>query len=168
MIIGLISGASGIPRRVLLGAEGGVVASEQDRASWAERVNEHRQLCATPCILEPLIDTLQVVGVLPSGDYELSWPSAFVLNPLEEGQSMAQVARAVGNLSRQTGNGQPMQILSREEAREVVGFEGDLPESELLKPPEDTDPSKLLGGPQRPEGKPSSGGTGQELSLIHI
>jgi hypothetical protein len=151
MIMSLISGATGIPRRILLGSELGQLASEQDRANWAERIDERRALFAGPSIFIPTIKTLQQVGVLPEGEFEVEWPSAFILSPLEEGQTMAQIARAVGNLSRQTGNNSPMQITTREEARAIIGLEGDLSEEEILTPdpvdagtsvPPNTDPTE--------------------------
>lgn len=127
MIMSLLSGTTGIPRRILLGSEAGQLASEQDRANWAERIEERRALFVNPSILKPTVALLQNVGLLPEGKVEWEWPSAFIQNPLEEGQTMAQIARAVGNLSRQTGNQTPMQLLSEEESREVIGFSGPLP-----------------------------------------
>ncbi len=132
MIMALISGTTGIPRRILTGSEAGQLASEQDRANWAERITERRNLYATPDMLDPVVERLQHVNLLPEGDIEWEWPSAFIQNPLEESQVMAQTARAVGNLSRQTGNQKPMQVTSREEARNVLGLEDDLDESKLL------------------------------------
>ena len=134
MIMALISGTTGIPRRILLGSEAGQLASEQDRANWAERITERRALYATPHILDPTTLLLQNVGLLSEGDAEWEWPSAFIQNPLEESQVMAQKARATGNLSRQTGNATPMQVTSRPEAREILGLEGDLSDADLLVP----------------------------------
>jgi len=151
MLIGLLSGTTGIPRRILLGSEAGELASAQDRANWAERIDERRSLFAEPRILKPTIDILQNVGLLPEGDVEFEWPSAFLQNPLEEGQTKAQTARAIGNISRQTGNKQPMQLTSRKEAREIIGLEGDLPESEILEQEEEAPPAS----PLVPEGAPS-------------
>ncbi len=143
MIIALISGTTGIPRRILLGSEVGQLASEQDRANWAERITERRSLFAEPTILQPTITKLQEVGLIPEGEIKIEWPSAFILSPLEEGQTMAQIARAIGNISRQTGNGAPMQLTSRQEGREIIGLDGDLPESELI---EEEEPEDINGG----------------------
>jgi hypothetical protein len=135
MIVSLLSGTTGIPRRILLGSEAGQLASEQDRANWAERIEERRVLFANPSILDPTVTLLQGVNLLPEGQPEWIWPSAFIQNPLEEGQTMAQIARSVGNLSRQTGNQTPMQLLSEEESRGVLGFEGTIPDSDRFEPP---------------------------------
>lgn len=120
MIMSIISGTTGIPRRILLGSEAGQLASEQDRANWAERIEERRILFVDPEILNPTIERLQAVGLMVDGTAEWVWPSAFIQNPLEEGQTMAQIARAVGNLSRQTGASTPMQLLGEKECRTVL------------------------------------------------
>ena len=151
MLIGLLSGATGIPRRILLGSEAGELASAQDRANWAERIDERRTLFSEPRVLKPTVDLLQAVGLLPEGEVSFVWPSAFLQNPLEVGQTMAQKARAIGNISRQTGNKTPMQLTSRTEGREIIGLEGDLPESELMFPdpePEGEEEPQIL-----PEGE---------------
>lgn len=137
VIMALISGTTGIPRRILLGSEAGQLASEQDRANWAERIQERRALYATPWILKPTTDLLQAVGLLPEGEIDWDWPSAFIQNPLEEGQTMAQTARAIGNISRQTGNQTPMQLVSEEEGRNILGFEGTIPDKDRFIPPDE-------------------------------
>ena len=101
--LSLLAGASGIPQRVLTGAEAGQLASEQDRANWAERIEERRRLFAEPIILWPLIRLLTDAGVLPVVDgmkITIEWPSAFRMSPLEEAQTRAQQARSAVNLSR--------------------------------------------------------------------
>src|SRR5690606_28540406 len=105
----------------------------------------------------PFIQKLMAAGILNEQEYEYHWPEAFRVSPLERAQTMAAQARAVGNLSRQTGNKTPMQITSREEARRIIGLEGDLPESEML--PTDLEVQDALGaGLQRdPEGSSEEG-----------
>lgn len=147
MIVALISGTTGIPKRILLGSEAGQLASEQDRANWAERIDERRALFAEPVILEPIVDLLQLVGIIPDEEVEFNWESAFRLSPLESSMTMAQTARAIGNISRQTGNKTPMQLTSRQEGREILGLEGDLEESELMDiPTDDMVPPRDEGG----------------------
>ncbi len=141
LIMALISGTTGIPRRILLGSEAGQLASEQDRANWAERITERRNLFATPGILDPSTELLQRVALLPEGDIVWEWPSAFIQNPLEEGQTMAQTARAVGNLARAIDSKNSMQILSEEESRGVLGFEGTIEDSDRFESPEIAPPT---------------------------
>lgn len=134
-ILALISGATGIPQRILLGSEAGQLASEQDRANWAERINDRRTNFAQPLVLEPFIKILMNAGVLPEADdLEYEWPEAFRLSPLERAETMAQTARAAVNLSRQTDAGFP--LMDQEEAREVIGLHGTKDLSSLL-PKED-------------------------------
>ncbi len=144
----LLSGTTGIPRRILLGAEAGQLASEQDRANWAERIEERRALFAEPWILEPTLVKLQDVKLIEEGDVEWEWPSAFIQNPLEKSQTMAQTARAIGNISRQTGNQTPMQLVSEEEGRGIVGFEGKLPDEDRFVPPVIDEGQGLTEGPE--------------------
>jgi len=148
MIMALISGTTGIPQRILIGSEAGQLASEQDRANWAERIEERRALYAEPNILEPTVDLLQGAGLLGEGEVTFKWPTAFIQNPLEIGQTQAQTARAIGNISRQTGNKVPMQIISRQEARDILGFEGELAEEDIFEQPEEV---------VRPVPKPGTG-----------
>lgn len=157
MLIAIISGTTNIPRRILMGSEAGQLASEQDRANWAESVQDRRALVVEPYILDPFINRMMEIGILNPAEYEYKWPEAFRVSPLERAQTMAAQARAVGNLSRQTGNKAPMQITSREEAREIIGLEGDLPESEMM--PTDAD----LGGSngQVPSGSSGEGEGGE-------
>ncbi len=139
MLLGLISGTTGIPKRILLGSEAGELASAQDRANWAERIDERRTLFCEPRVLRPLVTRFQSLGLVPEGEFSFEWPSAFLQNPLEEGQTMAQKARAIGNISRQTGNQTPMQLTSVQEGREIIGLEGDLPKSDILETQEPED-----------------------------
>ena len=142
MLVGLISGTTGIPKRILLGSEAGELASAQDRANWAERIDERRALFCEPRVLRPTVQLFMDIGLIPEGDFTFDWPSAFLQNPLEEGQTKAQTARAIGNISRQTGNQMPMQLTTRAEAREIIGLEGDLAEADIMEtiPPPPPEP----------------------------
>jgi hypothetical protein len=161
MLISIISGTTGIPKRILIGAEAGQLASEQDRANWAERIVDRRNLHADPYILKPFVKHLQMLGILPEGEFKWKWPQAFRVSPLENAQTMAAQARAVGNLSRQIGNNAPMQITSREEARAIVGLEGDLPESEIIEQPVDDGNAPPGDGGEDEGGQSGQGGQGR-------
>ena len=83
MQMSLLSGATQIPQRILLGSEAGQLASEQDRANWAERIDERQLSFAGPKVLKPLVILLQSAGVLPEDPtLEWDWPGAFKLSPL--------------------------------------------------------------------------------------
>jgi hypothetical protein len=122
VLIAMISASTGIPQRVLLGAEAGQLASTQDRANWADRVTERRKNFAGPNVLRAFIMSLQENGILPPlKKLEVTWPPAFVLNPLEQAQMFAQKARSIANLSSQTMPGK-MPILTQEECRVLIDF----------------------------------------------
>lgn len=136
VVVSLISGATGIPKRILLGSEAGQLASEQDRANWAERISERQTSFAEPVILEPFITQMISAGVLPDpGELDFEWPEAFKLSPLERAQTMAQSARAVVNISRQTQMKFPVITLS--EGREILGLPPEVGVEGLPEIPED-------------------------------
>lgn len=135
MLISLLSGATGIPKRILLGSEAGQLASEQDRANWADRIDERRSNFGEPLVIWPLIRLLTNAGVLPSRDgleITIKWPDAFKLSPLERGQTSAQRARSATNLAK-TLTEQP-DLMSVEEARDIL---------ELTKPETKADSESL-------------------------
>lgn len=102
-IISLISAATAIPQRLLLGSEAGFLASNQDEKAWARKVEARQLNFAEPIILRPLISRLIFVGILPapsSGSYIVHWPSQLILNELEKAdklqKEMSALASAVG------------------------------------------------------------------------
>lgn len=121
MLMSLISGTTGIPKRILLGSEAGQLASEQDRANWAERIDERRCDFGEATVLRPLITKLTEGGVLPEADVEIVWPEAFRLNPFESAQTSAQNARSAINLVK-TLNERP-DFIDITEARDIVGLD---------------------------------------------
>lgn len=122
MIIALMAAATGIPQRIMLGAEAGQLASDQDRANWADRIKERRNTFAEPNVLKPFIDILQNAGILPEEDdakRDFQWPATFEMTPLETAQMMAQRARAIINVSKHFLE---HPLISEEEARILTGF----------------------------------------------
>lgn len=78
VIVDLIAGATGIPKRILLGSERGELASSQDETNWNERIAERREQHVVPNILRPFIDYMIELGVLPepeSGEYDVDFAS---------------------------------------------------------------------------------------------
>lgn len=122
LVTALLAGATGIPQRILVGSEAGQLASEQDRANWADRIDERRTEFAEPIVLDSIMDRLQEFNIIPEGDYTWEWPDAFRMSPLERAQTMAQKARAVSNLVKQY-DGKHIPMTSIEESREVIGLE---------------------------------------------
>jgi hypothetical protein len=174
VLIALVSAATGIPQRILIGAEAGQLASEQDRANWTEFVESRRKYFAEPYVLRPFVHHLQTIGILPKtqgnlAELEYDWPEAFHLSPLERSQTMAQFGRAIVNLSRRNEKGNP--IVSDEECREALGLPRDPPAGdtfpEMPEPPapgapgadDPNDPDEA--GPNRPNRPGQQGPQGE-------
>jgi len=106
VLLTLISGTSGIPKRILLGSEAGQLASSQDKASWAERIEEYRELHAEPRIIWPFVMWAINNGITPlPADTDIKsarclWPDAYRMSPLERGQTAAQTARSLANIQK--------------------------------------------------------------------
>ena len=86
-----ISGAKGIPQRVLLGSEQAQLASSQDKENWLDRVDERRKDFCETNILREFIARCQSAGVLPKTadrKYIVEWPDIYV----PDAQAKATVA----------------------------------------------------------------------------
>ncbi len=132
MLIALISGATGIPRRILTGSEAGQLASDQDRANWSDRIVERRVNFAEPNIITPTIVQLSAAGILKEVKQEAItyiWPSNFQMTPLENAQTMAQKARAAVNYAKML---KEMPVMTIEEARDTLDLDSEIP-AELKK-----------------------------------
>lgn len=153
VVLTLIAGTTGIPKRILLGSEAGQLASSQDKAAWAERIEEERTNYAEPAIIGPIVKWLLDYGMLDEvepEDITLLWPDAYRMSPLERGQTAAQTARTATNLQKAMAptvikKGQPElrddvgnviqeatedetdePLLSRDEARKIIGLSTDM------------------------------------------
>ncbi len=108
--IALISAASGIPQRVLLGsASGELAAAKEDMRQWFGTVAERQTNYAEPEILRPFIDRLIWLGALPKpaggvGAYDIGmldeqgdrrWPTLFQLTEEELSTVSLQRAQAI-------------------------------------------------------------------------
>lgn len=100
VLVTMLAGALGIPKRILLGSEAGQLASEQDRTNWANRIEERRANFAEPSVLWPLFNRLIDLKVIRKGPTTFAWPSAFRMSPLEKAQVAAQKARSAANLQK--------------------------------------------------------------------
>jgi hypothetical protein len=101
MMISVIAATTGIPQRMLTGSEAGQLASQQDRANWAQRLAERISEFGGPVMLLPFLRMCIHAGVLPEPTtLKVTWPDAFKMNPLERAQTSAQMARSAANLSK--------------------------------------------------------------------
>lgn len=94
----LVSGATGIPVRILTGSEMGQLASTQDKENWTDRIGERRNDFAEPVVLRPLLDTLIMVGVLPEPPegYTVVWPDIDALSDKELAEIGLTRSKALG------------------------------------------------------------------------
>lgn len=102
VLVTLISGTTKIPKRILLGSEAGQLASSQDKGNWSERVEEERANYAEPSIIIPFLAWLNEHGILETDPttVQILWPDAYRMSPLERGQTAAQTARTIANISK--------------------------------------------------------------------
>jgi hypothetical protein len=120
-IISLISATTRIPQRLLMGSEAGQLASEQDRANWAERVGERRKKFGETRVIAPAIACFTGLGVLPKPvNLRIEWPDAFIMGPLESSQTAAQKARSAANLLKCLID--KPDFITIKEARNIVGM----------------------------------------------
>ena len=121
-VLNLIAGATGIPKRILLGSERGELASSQDEGNWVARIEERQQKFAEPLILRAFVDRLVWLGALPepgSEGFKVEWPSLFAKSDEERANIAMRVATAIQRYSQVSG--QPVdQIMTTEEFRERV------------------------------------------------
>lgn len=157
----LLAAATGIPKRVLMGSEAGQLASQQDRANWATRVEERITSHGQPTILIPFIRLLIDSGVLPPPkNLSIEWPDAFKMNPLERAQTSAQMARSAANLAKTLKTVQDINTAGAENARPTIesatgggGFMGN-----AAADPQDTSTDQAQsGGSGQPAQQPQKG-----------
>lgn len=78
LLLDLISAATHIPKRILVGSERGELASVQDDANWARHVHHRRLKHVTPNILRPFVDRCLKYEILPQpadeDGYQVEWP----------------------------------------------------------------------------------------------
>ena len=105
-VIGLISGTTGIPQRILLGSERGELSSGQDERNFNSRVRERQLSYAEPVILRPLIDRFVQIGALPEPENEINiaWPDLAIITDREQADIAARLGQAIANVSAQGKN----------------------------------------------------------------
>ena len=127
VLISLISAATGIPQRILMGTEAGQLSSEQDRANWAVRIEGRRSLYGEPIMLNPLVRLLVAAGVVEApSSLTWKWPEAFRMSPLERAQASAQKARTLANVAKALSDPASSPI-DRDEGRHIIGLDDTTP-----------------------------------------
>ena len=123
VILKVISGATGIPVRILTGSERGELSSAQDESNWNDRVDERRVDYVEPFILRPFVDRLIQVGVLPEADYEVVWPDIDV--PSEKEEADIAKVRTDSLVAYSNSQGADMIVTPTMFLRKFMGFTED-------------------------------------------
>jgi len=136
MIMALISGTTGIPKRILTGSEQGELASSQDETNWNARIQERRISHAEPNILRPFLDRLLLWGALPkpTDPYRVEWPSLFEMDDKDKAQVWLNVATAMEKLETVT-------LIAESEKRAMFEFPEDRPDDPEEEPIDEEDPA---------------------------
>lgn len=157
-LLALISSATSIPKRILLGAERGELASTQDEVNWNTYLKRRQEQFAEP-VLRSLIDRLIWLGALPEpkDGYKVNWPNLFELSAKEKAEIANTMATAIRNYAP---FGETDRVVSPSEFREkILGLEPEHPDlrkdedgdSELEEATE-VDPEFLEQAGRRPRG----------------
>ena len=131
-VLKMISAASRIPLRILIGSESGEGSSEQDDGTWKTRVDERRMDHANPNILIPFIDRCMEYGALPKEDYVIEWPDIFAPSRKDKFNNARIISEAIANYARapQAKYVLPIKLF----LREVIGLSADIiKEAEILR-----------------------------------
>lgn len=151
-IMSLISGATGIPQRILLGSERGELASTQDKENWNERVESRRDEYGTP-LVRTFVDRLIDAGALPepADDYTVRWPDITSLTQTDQ----AAVATAWAGLNQRAGG----VVVTPEEIRDRVLGLDKLTDAQIAENEPAPPPDNVPGGapnPQNPAVNPTN------------
>ncbi len=102
-LVGLISGTTGIPQRILMGSARGELSSGQDERNFNSRVRERQLSFAEPIVLRPFLDKLISINVLPEpdGPINIEWPDLAILTDKEAADIAARTGQAIKHVSDQ-------------------------------------------------------------------
>ena len=94
----MISSITGIPQRVLIGAEQGELASGQDADAWKVLIQNRRSEQVEHAIVRPFIDRLILFQILPkpsTDDYSIMWSDLFAPSEKERAETGKTRAAAI-------------------------------------------------------------------------
>lgn len=110
IIISLLSAASGIPQKILIGSTwaglGGDAAGSQDLLTWSNTVRARQTNFCEPQILRPFVYWCIRHGVLPpprSGRFEVQWEPIYELDDIERANRANAASQAIRNYVQATG-----------------------------------------------------------------
>lgn len=96
ILMSLIAGAKGYPKRILLGNEAGELASSQDMTLWGELIRERRGDVAEDVILDQFIQRLIDAGTLPKPrtTWTYLWPDLHTPSAMDKAEVLAKNTEA--------------------------------------------------------------------------
>lgn len=126
MLIELIAGTKGIPKRILVGSERGELSSTQDETAWNQRVAEYQKNWAEPRLLRPFIDRCVDFGVVPkpANGYNVLWRESEFLSE----ETRAKIAQMKSAAITQYSNASEAQSIIPPKIflEQVMGFSSDV------------------------------------------
>lgn len=139
MLFTMLSVASKIPKRILMGSEMGQLASGQDARNWAKSVRTRQENWAEPIVVRPLIDRLIGVGILPKAkeeDYSVDWPDIEALSEQERAEiSKLQVEALTKYADSQASSVVPVRFF----LIEILGWTPEMAEAVIAMAQEELD-----------------------------
>lgn len=129
VLIDLISGASNVPKRILLGAENGVYAGNTDQDTFYSYIASRRNGFIEEVMIRPFIDRLVEYGYIKpavNNEYSIEWPPLFEQTQTEKLTNAGLMITAAKNA---TPFGNTLDIINVEEVREAIGLPAEKPET---------------------------------------
>jgi len=108
VIMSVISGQTGIPKRILLGSERGELSSTTDQESWFGLIGERQVHYAEPVLLRAFIDWTFDHGIFKLVEYETEWPSLYEVDPKEKAETAKAAAEAMKSFAEAVALGAPI------------------------------------------------------------
>jgi len=107
VIMDVMSAATAIPKRILLGSERGELASSQDSEAWLQRITRRQKQFAEQRILRPLIDRFLMLQALPAPeqDYQITWDNLLSLSEPQQAIVAKDVATALNQFAAADASG---------------------------------------------------------------
>lgn len=117
-----VAGATGIPKRILVGSESGELASSQDQTNWGQRVAEREAQFCGPEILAPTLTRLMQLGCIPRFEVNLDWPEDDAIGTEKKADIALKKAQALAAYTGALGGDM---IVQPEEFRSWLALDGD-------------------------------------------
>lgn len=128
-IIFLISGASNIPKRILLGSEQGQLAASVDQDTFFSYIQSRRNGFATENVIRELLDRMILCGILPTPKdetYTVEWEALFELT---EQEKLNAAKTRIEAIKIAAPFGEVTELITGEEVRTSLGLLPDKPKT---------------------------------------